>query len=78
VKGLIAQGAESIILDLAGVTYLDSGALGVLTGLHMSARQANCHFRLVNLTPRTTKLLQTTNLTSFFDIEESTGVRRSA
>ena len=78
VKGLIAQGAESIILDLAGVTYLDSGALGVLTGLHMSARQANCHFRLVNLTPRTTKLLQTTNLTSFFDIEESTSVRRPA
>ena len=42
VKGLIAQGAKSIALDLAGVTYVDSGALGVLTGLHMSARQANC------------------------------------
>src|SRR5512135_639364 len=66
VKGLIAQGAKSIILDLAGVRYVDSGALGVLTGLNMSARQANCHFRLVNLTPRTTRLLQTTNLTSFF------------
>jgi anti-anti-sigma factor len=69
VKGLIAQGAKSIILDLAGVIYVDSGALGVLTGLHMSARQANCHFGLVNLTPRTAKLLQTTNLTTFFDIE---------
>jgi len=78
VKGLIAQGAESIILDLAGVTYLDSGALGVLTGLRMSARQANCHFRLANLTPRTAKLLQTTNLTDFFDVEASTSVRRSA
>ena len=69
VKGLIAQGAKSIILDLAGVRYLDSGALGVLTGLHMSAQQANCKFRLVDLTPRTAKLLQTTNLTTFFDIE---------
>lgn len=78
VKGLIAQGAKSIALDLAGVTYLDSGALGVLTGLHMSARQANCRLRLVNLTPRTTKLLETTNLTNFFDIEASTDVRRSA
>ena len=76
VKGLIAQGAESIILDLAGVAYLDSGALGVLTGLHMSARQASCKFRLVNLTPRTAKLLQTTNLTNFFDIEVSTSVPR--
>src|SRR5690242_20498567 len=78
VKGLIAQGANSVVLDLSGVTYLDSGALGVLTGLHMSARQANCHFRLANLTPRTAKLLQTTNLTNFFDIEASTSVPRSA
>jgi anti-anti-sigma factor len=78
VKGLIAQGAKSIVLDLAGVTYLDSGALGVLTGLHMSAPQANCFFRLVNLTPRTAKLLQTTNLTNFFDVEGSTSVPRSA
>jgi anti-sigma B factor antagonist len=78
VKGLIAQGAKSITLDLAGVRYIDSGALGVLTGLHMSARQANCHFRLANLTPRTNKLLQTTNLTNFFDIEASTSVPRSA
>ncbi len=78
VKGLIAQGAKSLFLDLAGVTYVDSGALGVLTGLHMSARQANCHFRLVNLTPRTAKLLQTTNLINFFDIEASTSVSRSA
>ncbi len=78
VKGLIAQGAKSIILDLAGVSYLDSGALGVLTGLHMSARQANCQFQLENLTPRTAKLLQTTNLTNFFDIEPNTSVRRSA
>jgi len=78
VKGLIAQGAKSIFLDLAGVRFLDSGALGVLTGLHMSARQANCHFRLVNLTPRTTKLLQTTNLINFFDIETTIPVPRSA
>src|SRR5690242_11313636 len=56
VKELIAQGAKSVTLDLAGVTYLDSGALGVLTGLRISAQQANCHFRLANLTPRTAKL----------------------
>lgn len=28
VKGLIAQGAKSIFLDLAGVTYVDSRARG--------------------------------------------------
>ena len=68
VKGLIALGAKSIVLNLAGCTYVDSGALGVLTGLQMSAHQAGCHIRLTNPTARTTKLLQTTNLLSFFDV----------
>lgn len=51
---------------LSQPTY--SGALGVLTGLQMSAQQAGCHIRLVNPTERTAKLLQTTNLIDFFDV----------
>lgn len=68
VKALIALGVKSIVLDLAGCTYIDSGALGVLTGLQMSARQAGCRIRLVNPTGRAVKLLQTTNLMDFFDV----------
>lgn len=68
VKALIALGVKSIVLNLAECSYIDSGALGVLTGLQMSAKQAGCHIRLVNPTARTAKLLQTTNLTEFFDV----------
>ncbi len=70
VKALIALKVKSIILDLAGCTYIDSGALGVLTGLQMSAQQAGCHIRLVNPTARTAKLLQTTNLMHFFNVAD--------
>lgn len=73
VKGLIALGSKSIVLNLAGCRYVDSGALGVLTGLQMSAQQAGCHIRLVNPTARTAKLLQTTNLIDFFDVADVTG-----
>jgi anti-anti-sigma factor len=71
VKALIALGIKSIVLNLAGCTYIDSGALGVLTGLQMSAQQAGCHIQLVNPTARTAKLLQTTNLINFFDVASS-------
>ena len=68
VKALIVLGVKAIVLNLAGCTYIDSGALGVLTGLQMSAHQAGCRIRLVNPTARIAKLLQTTNLIDFFDV----------
>jgi anti-anti-sigma factor len=71
VKALIALGVKAIVLNLAGCTYIDSGALGVLTGLQMSAQHGGCHIRLVNPTARTANLLQTTNLTNFFDVAAS-------
>ena len=75
VKALIALGVKSIVLNLAGCRYIDSGALGVLTGLQMSAHQAGCHIRLVNPTARTAKLLQTTNLMNFFDVASSASAK---
>lgn len=68
VKKLIADGVKSIVLNLAGVRYIDSGALGVLAGLRMSANQAGSQLRLINPTERTAKLLQTTNLNNFFEV----------
>ena len=71
VKQLIAQGSKEIILNLAGVAHLDSGGLGVVAGLHTSARQAGSHIRLAHPTPRTAKLLHTTNLLTVFDVSET-------
>ena len=83
VKRLIAQGTKHIVLNLAGVRYIDSGGLGVLAGLHTSALHTGSHLRLVNPTPQTAKLLRITHLVTFFDISgmdstESTSLKKAS
>ena len=78
VKALIALGVKSVVLNLAKCSYIDSGALGVLTGLQMSAQQAGCKIRLVNPTDRIAKLLKTTNLTTFFDVAPVESIAKTA
>jgi anti-anti-sigma factor len=66
VKPLIPQGGM-IVLDLTGVTFLDSLGLGTLVGLKVSAiNEGYCTLKLVNLTPRVQELLKLTNLTKLF------------
>ena len=40
VKGLIAEGKSNIVINLGGVSYIDSGGLGTLVSLFTSARAA--------------------------------------
>ena len=66
VKPLIPQGGR-IVIDLGGLTYLDSSGLGALVGLKASAiRQGFCVLELDNMTPRVLELLRITNLMQLF------------
>lgn len=66
VKPLIPLGGR-IVLDLTGVTYLDSSGLGTLVGLKVSAlREGYCTLELLNLSPRIKELLRLSNLTQLF------------
>jgi anti-anti-sigma factor len=66
VKSLILKGGR-IVIDLAGVDYLDSSALGALVGLKVSAiNHGYCILELDNVTPRVLELLRITNLTHMF------------
>lgn len=69
VKGLLNE-TKQIVLNLAGVTYIDSGGLGTLVGLYTSARAANGNVKLANLTQRVGDLLQVTKLLTVFDVYE--------
>ena len=70
VKKLIAEG-KSIVLNLGGINYIDSGGLGTLVGLYTSARNANVGIKLANLTPRIGDLLQVTKLVTVFEVYNS-------
>jgi anti-sigma B factor antagonist len=70
VKQLISDN-KNIVLNLAGVTYIDSGGLGTLVGLYTSARGAGANIKLCNLTQRVGDLLQVTKLLTVFDVYDS-------
>src|SRR6202045_1294211 len=70
VKMVITQ-SKRIVLNLSGVTYIDSGGLGTLVALYTSARNNAGSIKLANLTPRVGDLLQVTKLVTIFDVYES-------
>lgn len=74
VKGLIPH-EKKIILDLAGVTRMDSSGLGTIVGLYVSARKSNCELKLINLTRPIRDLLGLTHLLSVFEDVGKHGAR---
>jgi len=66
VKNLL-QRTKQIVVDLSGVTYIDSGGLGTLVGLFTSARNLGGEIKLANLTQRVHDQLQITKLITVFD-----------
>jgi len=68
VKALVQAGNTRLILDLAGVDYIDSAGLGTLVALATSVRQAGGQFKLVNLTTRVHDLMQITRLSTIFEV----------
>ena len=67
VKDLLAS-SRQIVLDLAGVTHIDSGGLGTLVALHASARKSGSEIKLANLANHPKEVLQITKLVTVFEI----------
>lgn len=57
VRGRIADGARRIVLDLEGVTKIDSAGVGILASLMWSASQAGASLVLATLPPTVEKIL---------------------
>jgi len=70
VKSLLAEGNKRIVLNLGGVSYIDSGGLGVLVSLFTSAKAAGGDIKLANLTQRVGDLLQITKLLTVFEVHD--------
>ena len=63
VKSLIPD-ARKIVLDLTGLTFMDSMGLGTIASLYVSCRTAGCQFELINLSRRIRDLFTITHLLS--------------
>jgi anti-sigma B factor antagonist len=65
--------ASRVVLDLAGVTFVDSSGLGALIVARNSAREGGGSLSLVSPPPVVRRLLGSTRLHDVFDIHESLG-----
>ncbi|MEH3078060.1 MAG: STAS domain-containing protein [Quadrisphaera sp.] len=81
VSGSTAQSAggeavSGVVLDLSGVTFMDSAGLGVLVGANRRARDAGMTMRLAGGSVQVLKLLAMTGLASvmppFDDVASAT------
>jgi anti-sigma B factor antagonist len=60
--------SRNVVINLAEVSYIDSGGLGTLVGLYTSARGLGGQIKLANLTHRVGELLQVTKLVTVFEV----------
>jgi steroid delta-isomerase-like uncharacterized protein len=67
VKDLLNK-SRHIVLDLGKVTHIDSGGLGTLVALYVSARKFGGNIKLANLGSRANEVLQITKLVTVFEV----------
>lgn len=70
-QALTTAGQSTVVVDLAGVTFLDSTALGVLVGALKRCRESGGDLPLVIEEPRILKVFEITGLTGVFPIFEN-------
>jgi anti-sigma B factor antagonist len=68
---VVAAGNSTVIVDLLGVTFLDSTALGVLVGALKRCREQGGDLHVVIADPRIVKIFEITGLTNVFTIADS-------
>lgn len=71
VTSIVFQGDRKVVLNLAGVPYMDSGGLGELVRCSLIVQREKGAIKLVNLTSKITDLLTITRLVTIFDTFDS-------
>ena len=67
IRNLVAAGNNKILLNLAGVKYIDSSGIGELIANYTTVSRQGGQLKLLNLTDRIQNLLVITKLLTVFD-----------
>lgn len=70
-ESLINDGQVDLIIDMAGVNFIDSTGLGVLVGARKKALAKDGSVQLARLQPKVLKIFRITQLTEIFPVYES-------
>ena len=71
IRELVAAGNLKILLNLAGVRYIDSSGIGELIANYTTVGRSGGQLKLLNLTDKVQDLLVITKLLTVFDVYES-------
>jgi anti-sigma B factor antagonist len=67
----LGAGACSIILNLKGVTTIDSAGVGELVSAYTAVTNRGCKLKLANLPSKVNDILQITQLITVFEVYDS-------
>ena len=79
-RDLVTKGNKKLLLNLGGITYIDSSGIGELVSGFTTVTNNGGRLKLLNLAKRVRDLLQITKLYTVFEVfeEEATGIRSFA
>ena len=70
VQSLLQQGHKNLLIDLSGVSYVDSAGLGQLVQAHSTAKNHGGSLKMFSPTKRLRDLLVLTRLTTVFEVHD--------
>lgn len=73
IRDKVSVGNKKVLLNLAGVRYIDSSGIGELIANYTTAKRDGGQLKLLNLTDKVQDLLVITKLLTVFDVYESEG-----
>jgi len=71
INDLLARGQTQIVLNLKDVSYIDSAGVGVMVAKFLTVRRAGGDMKLLNLTPRSNRVMTITKLLTVFEAFDS-------
>jgi anti-sigma B factor antagonist len=71
IRRLLEEGKKRILLNLSGVSYVDSSGIGELVSSYTAINKEGGQLKLLNLTQKIQDLLTITKLLTVFDVYEN-------
>ena len=71
IRRLLEEGKKRILLNLAGISYVDSSGIGELVSSYTAINKEGGQLKLLNLTQKIQDLLTITKLLTVFDVYDS-------
>ena len=70
VRKLVSEGKKKVLLNLSGVSYMDSSGIGELVSSYTAISNSGGELKLLKLTQKIKDLLTITKLLTVFDVYE--------